>query len=322
MSKNTLVIKRVEEDDHDDHHGGGWKVAYADFMTAMMAFFLLLWIVSAADSDQLKGLAEYFAPVLSQSSGGGPQLLDGQMISEKVEPGGGAPTYLQEEMLPEFGRDDPLMVFDSRLRYAQEDAEEELIPPGKNDSEVPEEMSEKSIAAEAESGAESAAAAVAAEAREADFEAIEDDIRQQLAEVGLEEHFAQNLRFAQSPEGLDIHIVDQPGLSMFASGSSRISDEARQIVDTVARALMALPNKVLISGHTDAVPFSGAGYDNWDLSAERANATRRLLLASGVEERRIARVSGLADTDPLIPERPDAPENRRVSIKLLYPESL
>lgn len=107
---------------------------------------------------------------------------------------------------------------------------------------------------------------------------------------------------------------------MFASGSAQITPETRQIIQGIAAALEGTEKDVVIAGHTDALPFTSDGYDNWDLSSGRANATRRVLVASGLKPGRIAGVSGLADTEPLLPQRPEAPDNRRVSITVLYPE--
>lgn len=334
MAEKPVIIKRVESDDHDAHHGGSWKVAYADFMTAMMAFFLLLWIVSAADADKLKGLAEYFTPVMAQSNGGGPELLDGQIVSNDQLRVGGVPSSEEMPPIPAFGQENPLMVFDSRLRY--DDATAAGGPgdsTGEASAEGPAAEGRETAPGAGETGTQSASAegmddeAIAVtptpeEERAAEFEALQAQISEQLRASGLPEEFLGNIRFSQSADGVDVHIVDQPGRSMFASGSARISAETRMLIESVSAVLTELPNKILISGHTDAVPFTTEGYDNWDLSAERANATRRVLLAGGVQPARIARVAGLADTVPLLPEAPDSPENRRVSIKLLYPSGV
>ncbi|MHA6327052.1 flagellar motor protein MotB [Roseivivax sp. CAU 1753] len=311
MSKEAIVIKRVEDDDHDGHHGGGWKVAYADFMTAMMAFFLLLWIVSAADADKLKGLAEHFTPVLSQSNGGGPEILDGHTLIKSDTPNGGGAGADSDLRVPSYGEDNPLLVFDSRLRNPKV----EEIPK----EEVPEPTSAGTSSEPADPTGDMEDETDAQ--RDLDFAEIQEDVEQQLRDNGLADRFLDNLRFSKTTEGLDVHIVDQPGEAMFASGSARINNETRLIIEGIAKALEGVESSLVIAGHTDALPFTSEGYDNWDLSSERANATRRVLVAAGLEPMRIAGVSGLADTEPLLPERPDAPDNRRVSITVLYPES-
>ncbi len=122
----------------------------------------------------------------------------------------------------------------------------------------------------------------------------------------------------QTPEGLRIQIVDQDRVSMFPGGSGQMYPQTRQLVQQVAKALAKLPNKLSISGHTDGTPFAaGSGRDNWDLSSERANATRRALITGGIDEKRIQDVVGKADRDPLAPDQPGSPRNRRVSMVLL-----
>jgi chemotaxis protein MotB len=120
-----------------------------------------------------------------------------------------------------------------------------------------------------------------------------------------------------------VQIVDQEGQSMFDRGSARIEARTRKLIETVGTIIRDLPQPLVISGHTDAVPFSRRGdYSNWELSTDRANATRRVLIAAGVSPGRFARISGLAETEPLIPEDPEAPENRRISVLLQYPDPL
>ncbi len=307
MDKQPVIIKRVEDDDHGDHHGGGWKVAYADFMTAMMAFFLLLWIVSAADSDKLKGLAEHFTPVMSQSKGGGPEVLDGRtMFTSETRGGGSEEKNEVEDVRPSFGQDDPLLVFDSRLRDARagETPEEAIASPAEQEA----------VTASGEEAEQSLSE------RDRAFAAIEADVTRQLLDNGLPDQLLDNLQFVTTPVGLEVNIVDQTGEAMFESGSARINRDTRLIIQSVATALANLPNDVMILGHTDALRFASEGYDNWDLSSERANATRRVLVAAGLDPDRIKGVSGLAHTDPLVPAQPEAPENRRISISVRYPE--
>ena len=130
-----------------------------------------------------------------------------------------------------------------------------------------------------------------------------------------------NLLFERTADGLEIQIVDKNSTSMFATGSARIEERTRDLLRIVAEAIVDLPNEISISGHTDSVPYTRAGtYSNWELSADRANATRRVLVDTGVNSTRITRISGLADTVPLDPEDPMAPENRRISVTLQYPQ--
>lgn len=304
----TIIIRRSEEGEEHGHHGGGWKVAYADFMTAMMAFFLLLWILAASDEEKLRGLADYFSPSLSESGGRGDGLLGGTTLAADGVLGGaeGAPTPVQ---LPTFGRENPLAVFDSRLR------DDRPTPAARVETET-----DGTTPPEA---ADSPDAVETVRAREA-WETAQDRLEQQISEdiastAGLE-MLSDHLQFNRRPEGLEIQIVDRTGLSMFGSGSARIPDRTRQLLEVVAGALADLPNEITISGHTDARRFQGGTYSNWELSADRANATRRALVENGVNQTRITGISGRADTVPLEGISPDAPENRRISIMVLHPQ--
>lgn len=310
MEEKPIIIKKLEDDGHDGHHGGGWKVAYADFMTAMMAFFLMLWILAASDEEKLRGLADYFTPSLSEAGGRGNGLLDGQVLGpDGVMSGTDGPK--SEVQLPSFGQENPLAVFDSRLRdQTQPEVVVEYEP-------APQESADAGKTAPAEQPEIERQR----KEREDRFDALEDAISQGIeTQPGLRD-FADNLRFDRTPEGLRVQIVDHEGRSMFPSGSARIEDKTRELILIVAEAIADLPHPLVISGHTDAVPYSrGAGYGNWELSADRANATRRVMIAAGVSPSRVARISGLADTLPLNAKDPRAPENRRISVLLEYPE--
>jgi chemotaxis protein MotB len=185
----------------------------------------------------------------------------------------------------------------------------------------------EAAAAEAAMAAEEATAAAQAmevqrqlESREAEMAALEEEIRKRVAENDELRDYVENLRFDRTPEGLRVQIVDNEGRSMFERGSSRIEPRTRDLIGIIATAVADLPNPIAISGHTDSVPYARqAGYSNWELSADRANATRRIMVEAGVNATRINRISGLADTLPLNPEVPTAAENRRISVLISYP---
>jgi chemotaxis protein MotB len=318
MSNQTVIIKRVEEGGHGDHHGGGWKVAYADFMTAMMAFFLLLWILAASDEEKLRGLADYFTPSLSEAGGKGHGLLAGMVLGpDGVLSGSDGP--MSEVQLPSFGQENPMVVFDSRLRVD--------VPPIV-EFEPAAEMSEGSAEA-AEDPAEPASAEQAQileqlrAQREADLDTVEEEINSALKARPELMDLTQNVRFVRTPEGLNVQIMDHEGRSMFSRGSSMIEDHTRDLIQIIGEAITEMTYPITISGHTDAVPFArSSGYSNWELSADRANATRRILVNSGINPARIESISGMADTLLLTPDQPDAPENRRIDILLAYPDPL
>jgi len=341
MSKQTILIKKIEHGGHDDHHGGGWKVAYADFMTAMMAFFLLLWILAASDEEALRGLADYFTPSLSEAGGKGQGLLAGQVLAEDgILSGTDGPS--SEEQLPSFGQENPLAVFDSRIRYDMEfeasqtgapfeegeAGEQASIASGtEQTNEAPSELAERSDLQELDfEGAAEVSLSELIEAeteRRESLEEIGDQIVSRLAaEPGMAD-LQNNLTFEITPAGLEIQLVDGDGKSMFAIGSAAIEDRTRALLATVAASIADKPWPLAISGHTDSLPYAeGVNYSNWELSADRANATRRALAEKGVDPRRITRVSGFAETDPIVGLEPDAPQNRRIAILLQYPSNL
>ena len=322
-NRQNIIIKRVEDEDHGGHHGGGWKVAYADFMTAMMAFFLLLWILAASDEEKLRGLADYFTPSLSEQGGRGDGILSGEVLGPKGVLSGteGARSEIQ---LPSFGQENPLSVFDSRLKDDTQRAVVEYEEASQQTSGTGGERQVLSEATEDGSGPGKTMDPEIEDARaerDEQLEAVRDAIEAAVSERPELQDLTANLRFVKSPEGLTVQIVDQEGRSMFGLGSSRIEDRTRELFEIVGAAIADMTYPITISGHTDSLPFTrSSGYTNWELSADRANATRRVLLGTGINPRRVERISGLADTVPLTPEAPDGPLNRRIDILLAYPD--
>ncbi|PYE84363.1 flagellar motor protein MotB [Pseudoroseicyclus aestuarii] len=297
MQRNRpIIIRRTEEDGHEHHHhGGGWKVAYADFMTAMMAFFLIMWIITASDEKQLHSLAEYFTPSIVFADGAGSGLLPDEAAEAEDKAPADAEGREGQPLSPSFGAESPLRVFDSRLR-------EQPATPQEEAAEQP---------AGTEDGQEQAAE------RQERLTEIARDIFEAVAAQPRLADLAQNLRFAVTEEGLQIEVVDDAGRSMFPSGSAVMEATTRALLSEIGAAIRALPYPIEVTGHTDAVPFSGGSRrDNWALSADRANATRQALTRAGVDSGRFGRISGLAATQPLDPVRPEAPENRRIGILL------
>ena len=319
-----IIVKKIEETGGGGHHGGGWKVAYADFMTAMMAFFLLLWILAASDEEALRGLADYFTPSLSQSGGRGQGMLDGTIIASNGDQGG-SNSPEGNTRLPTFGIENPLAVFDSRLRDKTETetiVEYETDPDGAM-VETSQEKKESVAQQEAEKKASEEQYQAELKDRNANMQALEEQIKRQIEERTDLADLGENLRFERSPDGLLVEIMDKEGKSMFSRGSARVDTRTRDLIRIIGEAIVGLENDIVITGHTDAVPFANSqGYSNWELSADRANATRRVLIDTGVSPARIKRISGLAETQPLNAADPDAAENRRISVLLSYPEPL
>lgn len=320
MAEQQIIIRKSEDHDDHDHHGGGWKVAYADFMTAMMAFFLLLWIISAADEQKLQGLAEFFTPAESTIMGG-QGFLDGQVFGPEGVFSGIEGDSFQVQP-PSFGRDAPISPPDDSPReleprvvveYAenpQRDAWDVFEAAGAASAEDKENVVDPALLAERE-------------VRAARLDEVADEIQAAVAANLALVELESNLRIDRTPDGLLVQIVDQENRPMFASGSAKIDAATRELVQIIGLAVADLVYPLAISGHTDAVPFTTrSDYGNWELSADRANATRRTLLEAGVGPERISRVSGLADTMPLNAASPNAAENRRITMLLIYPDPL
>jgi chemotaxis protein MotB len=325
----TIVIRR-EEGGEAGHHGGAWKVAYADFVTAMMAFFLLMWLLNATTEQQRKGIADYFAPsnLMSQSTSGNgqpfggstphsPAQLSTDTSSPRIETG---PRPVLQDIEVEDETETPAQPVATReASPGPDDAPD--ARPGQAAIAVPAPGDGGSGAARRD--ADLATASEAALRRE--LEKRERDALEQLAgqlraavagDPALAE-LAQQFRVEQVPEGLRIQLLDSEGRPMFTSGGNTLNERSRALVAKVASVIRRVPNAVSITGHTDATPFRNDARSNWDLSAERANATRRLLVENGVGENRLRSVAGLAEREPLLPDAPEAAANRRVSILLL-----
>jgi chemotaxis protein MotB len=321
-----IIVKRYEIVE-GAHHGGAWKVAYADFVTAMMAFFLLMWLLNATTEDQRKGLADYFSPnnLMSHASSGtgepfgGHTAFDaGALVSDKgsveITEGKRPPLDSSEKGEPQ--------VFTQAKPAASKTVEQSI------DGQPDPDMTDAAMSGLAPRGAGLAAdgsrtptqAEVEAEKdrqEKAAFERAAEDIREAVrADPALAE-LSKQLTIDMTPEGLRIQIMDEVKSPMFASGSAVPNDRARDLLRKVAPVLQRMPEAISISGHTDATPFTGAGKSNWELSSERANATRRLLTDGGLAETRIRTVTGHADRDPLLPGDPLAAANRRIAIVVL-----
>lgn len=309
-----IIIKKVVEEAHDEHHGGAWKVAYADFVTAMMAFFLLLWILSSSEKETLEGLAEHFSPNVTESTMvGGLGPLEGSSVSpDGTASASNAP--LPQNAAPDFGQADPLSGTGSGSNGETEKVVEyEPAPnqsgggsgPSVSDGQMQSELQEAMRRKDQQS-----------------FEDLEEQITQAMQSAPDLKPLIPNVVFDRTEEGLRIQIVDQEGQSMFESGSAEVVGRTKQLMALVGKAISNLPNEVIVSGHTDAVPFANegaeTGYGNWELSADRANAVRRIFLNADMTDERFRRVSGLADQEPFKPDDPRHPSNRRISVVLAY----
>ncbi len=314
-----IIVKRIIQG--GGHHGGAWKVANADFVTAMMAFFLLLWLLNVTTDEQKRGIADYFAPTSAsrqQSGSGG--ILGGQTLNKDGARVGDAskPTVVIELTPPpvrDTGEDET-----QEGRPEKETADED----GKSEQE-----SEKAAGDDGEKGEEKETEErppteeellnKLAEQEQKEFAEAEAKLRQAMEDLPELEELKRHVIIDNTPERLRIQIVDQDGRSMFPSGSAGMHEHTAKILEQVAKVVLNTENNLSITGHTDSIPFrtGGDSYGNWELSSDRANASRRALMGFGIPANRIARVSGLADTEPLIREDSAHPSNRRISVVLL-----
>ena len=281
--ERPVIIKRIKKIS-GGHHGGAWKVAYADFVTAMMAFFLLLWLLNAVTEEQKRGIAQYFRPTIAfQNTSATFAILSGQATPMDTMVGGAS---AQTEL------DDPELTDPSNPE------------PSDGEGAKPVNLEE--------------AEATVAKAEEQQLQQIKDEIHKAIEATPDLKELEKNLKIDKTEEGIRIQLLDQEKISMFPSGSAAMNPRSKELLQKVAQAVSDLPNKIEISGHTDAAPYVGNGnYSNWELSSDRANASRRVLVENGINPSRLRTVEGKADTEPFVQENPLDPQNRRISIVLL-----
>mgnify|MGYP003116186198 FL=1 len=262
-----IIIKRKKVVQGDGHHGGAWKVAYADFVTAMMAFFLLMWLLNATTEEQRKGIADYFNPTIpvSRISGGGSDGLNGSSMFT-------------------------------------EDTYAKMGTGGTRDVTIDTPKKEAS-----------------ATAADASAEEVAENLQNLRAELNEDaKQLSEHLMIKMSPEGMVLEIIDSDSSPLFMVGSSNPTPLLQDLLTSISGSLDAFRNNIKIVGHTDSLQYRlDANYDNWNLSTDRANMIRKLLLEKGMRPSRLKEVSGRADTDPLAPDDPSASQNRRISIVIL-----
>lgn len=280
-SQRPIIIKRIKKGGHA-HHGGAWKIAYADFVTAMMAFFLLMWLLSSVSQSSLAGIAEYFQMPLRVA------LFGGSSVGESSSPiqGGGQDIRHNEGEM-------------NRSRSVVDSQQKEKI-----EEEIKRKVQQKAQQEKQERASLNKLARKISEAIEAN---------------PTLNQFKDQIMLEMTPEGLRIQIIDEKNRPMFDSGSANLLPHTRLLLQELGGILNEVPNRMSISGHTDAMPFSAGhrGYSNWELSADRANAARRELLLGGMHEQKMLRVTGLAAASPLDRENTSNPINRRITLIVL-----
>ncbi|MDO8892979.1 MAG: flagellar motor protein MotB [Sulfurimicrobium sp.] len=277
-SQRPIVIKKIKKGGHG-HHGGAWKIAYADFVTAMMAFFLLMWLLGSTAKGDMEGIAEYFKTPLKVALQGG----SGSGDASSVIKGGGT----------DISRKD-----------------------GQVKKGTPEPIKKKTINLEA-------AKAELKRQEEMKLAGLKERLEKTIESNPLLKQFKKQLMLDITKEGLRIQIVDEKNRPMFDSGGAHLKPYTQVILREIGKVLNEVDNRITLSGHTDATPYSGGdkGYSNWELSADRANASRRELVAGGMEDGKMLRVVGLSSAVPFDLAKPDSPVNRRISIIVMNKEA-
>ena len=265
-----IIIKRVKKGGHAAH-GGAWKIAYADFVTAMMAFFLLMWLLGSTTEGDKKGIADYFSSPLKVAMFGG----SGSGDASSVVKGGG------QDLTRQTGQ----------------------VKAGDVES-VRRTINLKALKEEQR------------RAEKVRLQQLKDKVEKVIAENPRLAALGGQIRLDMTREGLRIQIVDENNRPMFDSGSAVVKPYMRDLLRELGNVLTEVPNRLTLEGHTDSVPFSAGerGYSNWELSADRANASRRELVAGGLPDARVLRVQGLASSKLLDAQQPESPVNRRISI--------
>ena len=282
--KTPLIVVKRKKSGGGGHHGGSWKVAYADFVTAMMAFFLVLWLITALDKDQRAALFDYFK---------NPSLEEGhstRAAPAQMGPGGASTSPINLG----GGLDSPRTAMAKNIT---------LVDTAKVPGQDPKQAME-------------AARAAAEEADRRKLQSLLEELRAAIENSQALEPYKDQLLLDVTPEGLRIQIVDKQNRPMFDVGSARLKDYTTNILHELANYLNTVPNHLAISGHTDVRPYPGGsgGYSNWELSSDRANAARRALQDGGLSAEKVARVVGLSSTVLFDKDSPENPINRRISI--------
>lgn len=293
MADNSIIIKKIKKGGHG-HHGGAWKIAYADFVTAMMAFFLLMWLLNATEAENLAGLADYFAPTVGIKGQMGIGFRGGKSALSK---GIGADKNTNRGIVFGGVPAGPVVKVAEKIEISTDepDAEKIAVMIGGAEKSEEQQKEEKDKLAEIE-------------------KALENYVKEIANETGAKEM----IDLINTPEGLEIQIRDTAGESMFEGTTADLRPKTKMALQKMSEIISKLPNYISITGHTNSVPVKGReNYGNWELSADRANATRRFLLESGVQPEQISRVIGKSDNEPLDVKQPEAPVNSRISIVLL-----
>lgn len=323
-----IIIRKIKKI-AGGHHGGAWKVAYADFVTAMMAFFLMLWLLSSTTKEQKEGIAEYFSVAMSNSgTGGGEGMMGGTSVSKEKSIADGAPSVTMALAPPTPPPSDteaeteatPAAGTVSAELSPQQDA---IAAVGVGEATSGEGGASKVMTNAAgqrttATPTEEALNAAIAQREMKIFEKAEKELKQAISDIPELAQLSGQLIIDHTPEGMRIQLVDEADRPMFKDGTSEPYARTRAIFKEIAKVINKLPNRIAISGHTDANAYQREdGYGNWELSMDRAMLSRRMLQQTGVPDTRFFEVTGKASTEPLFPDDPYISGNRRISITMM-----
>jgi len=270
--QRPIIVKRIKKGGHG-HHGGAWKIAYADFVTAMMAFFLLMWLLGSTTKGDMEGIASFFKTPLKVAMQGG----SGSGDSSSILQGGGQDLTRRNGQVKKGDTPADKKTYDLKAaRAAVEHADAERL------------------------------------------QKLKERIQSTIEANPVLQKYKNQLLLDVTSEGLRIQIVDEKNRPMFESAKAELQPYTRDILDVLALVLNDVPNKLSLSGHTDSTPYmTASGYSNWELSADRANASRRELVRGGLADDKMLRVVGLAAANHLDRKDPFNPINRRISILVM-----
>lgn len=315
-NNQPIIVKRIKKS-AAGHHGGAWKIAFADFATAMMAFFLVLWLMSSATPEQKKAIAGYFQDPIGFTESASPYVIDL----------GGTPTPAPDRTLNPEIQAQP----DSTQNKVNPDVQERADPndsnrvapdptqaPDQSDKRQPNDAAQQQKDASQAKMDPSQAEKIAEQVDKERLELLLQELQNKIEQNPELQKFKDQILLEITQDGLRIQIVDAENRPMFDSGSPRLKSYFEDILLAMADTIRQVPNKISISGHTDAARYNGKGdFSNWELSAGRANAARRALIAGGYPEEQVARIVGYASSAPFDREHPLNPVNRRIDIIVL-----
>ena len=266
-----IIIKRVKRGKHGGAHGGAWKIAYADFVTAMMAFFLLMWLLGSTSKGDLQGIASYFSNPVKVSLMGG----DGAGDSTSIIQGGGPRLETSKGNIGKKGKSGTSDLSNSELNETRK------------------------------------------------LQDLKRSITESINKRPNLSEYKNQIRLEMTRDGLQIDIMDHQKRPMFDIGQAAVKPYMREILHEIGASLKEVDNLISLSGHTDATQYSSGlrGYSNWELSADRANASRRELVIGGMPQNKLKRIAGMAETNLLDAQNPSNPINRRISVLVLNYEA-